>query len=235
MDNEKIRLNKYIAHSGICSRREADRLIQEGKVVVNGETETNPARHINPGTDKISYAFDTKNLETSRIYIKLNKPAGYVVSGNPDEGIPVSELVKDIPADILPIGRIDKESCGLLLFTNDSSLPKKIIGENSLCEKEYYVRTEHPVPDWALERFRKGMAILGEKTKPAKTRRLSPDAFLIILTEGKNRQIRRMCRKTGTKIEVLKRVRIGEIRLGKLKEGKWEKLSSEETDYLKRL
>ncbi|HAR63327.1 MAG: rRNA pseudouridine synthase [Candidatus Margulisiibacteriota bacterium] len=229
-----MRLNKYMAINNISSRREADNLIKDGAVLVNGEIERNPGRKIDPENEKVSYAFDVSELESQRTYIALNKPTGYVVSTNEEEGKPVYDLVKH-EKGLAPIGRLDKDSSGLLLFTNDSSLPKKIIGEESHCEKEYYVKVVGQIPDGALEKLRTGISLWGVKTKSAAVKRRGPNSFLITLVEGKNRQIRRMCQKVGYPVVQLKRIRIHTINLDDIKLGEWRDLTKEEIQSLKSL
>lgn len=225
-----VRLNKYLADQNICSRRQADNLIKNGMVIVNGDIELNPAYQVGSG-DIISYTFDLQEYKKSFLYIKLNKPKGYVVGTNHEEGVPVRELIKDL-GNIFPIGRLDKESSGLLILTNDGSLPKSIIGQESLCEKEYFVRVSGAIPDGALEKLRHGVILWGERTKPAQLRRVSENAFFITLVEGKNRQIRRICQKVGYPVRQLERVRIHTIGLGSLQPGAWNHLSPAEMKSL---
>ena len=208
-----MRLNKYIASLNIASRREADNLIKDGKVKVNGEIILNPATQVSE-TDKVECDKDEKN----KIYIKLNKPRGYVLN-NKLKGV-------------YPVGRLDKDSNGLILLTNDGVFAKKIIGENSNCEKEYYVKVNDNIPDGALKKLEYGISLDGKKLKPTKTKRITKNSFNIILTEGRNRQIRRMCEKVGFEVIILKRLRINNIFLNELKEGKFEYLTKEEINCI---
>ena len=187
-----MRLNKYIASLNLASRREADRLIQNGKVKVNGIVNTNPATQVDEN-DKVECSIE--QYKEDKIYIKLNKPRGYVVSSNKNEGKPIYNLIKNDFDNIYPVGRLDKDSSGLILLTNDGVFAKQIIGENTNCEKEYYVRVNDSVPDGALKKLEYGISLDGQKLKPAKVKRVNKNSFHIILTEGKNRQIRRMCQK----------------------------------------
>ncbi|WP_300365546.1 pseudouridine synthase [Brachyspira sp.] len=218
-----MRLNKYIASLNIASRREADRLIQNGYVKVNGEIINNPATQVDEN-DKVECNIDKEN----KIYIKLNKPVGYVVSSNKKEGKPIYDLVKNDFNDIYPVGRLDKDSKGLIILTNDGVFAKKIIGENTNCEKEYYVKVNDNIPDGALKKLEYGISLDGQKLKPAKIKRINKNSFNIILTEGKNRQIRRMCQKVGFEVIILKRLRIANILLNDLKEKEFIHLSENE-------
>lgn len=218
-----MRLNKYIASLNIASRREADKLIKEGKVKINGETIINPAFQVEEN-DKVICDID----KSSKTYIKLNKPKGYVVSNNKKEGKPIYELLDEKLKNLYPVGRLDKDSMGLIIFTNDGVFGRKIIGEKSECEKEYYVELNDNIPDGALKKLEFGISLDGKKLKPATVKRVSKNSFNIILKEGRNRQIRRMCEKVGFEVIVLKRLRISNIYLNNLKEGKFEYLTEEE-------
>ncbi|MEI0603553.1 pseudouridine synthase [Brachyspira alvinipulli] len=220
-----MRLNKYIASINIASRREADKLIQNGHVKINGIVITNPATQV---SENDNIECDTKQHEENKIYIKLNKPRGYVVSKNKEEGKPIYNLIKNDFNNIYPVGRLDKDSNGLILFTNDGVFSRKIIGENTNCEKEYYVKVNDDVPDGALKKLEYGISLDGQKLKPAKVKRINKNSFYIILTEGKNRQIRRMCQKIGFEVIVLKRLRIADILLNDLKEGDFQYLTKDE-------
>ncbi|WP_297277796.1 pseudouridine synthase [uncultured Brachyspira sp.] len=220
-----MRLNKYIASINIASRREADKLIQNGHIKINGIVITNPATQV---SENDNIECDTKQHEENKIYIKLNKPRGYVVSKNKEEGKPIYNLIKNDFNNIYPVGRLDKDSNGLILFTNDGVFSRKIIGENTNCEKEYYVKVNDDVPDGALKKLEYGISLDGQKLKPAKVKRINKNSFYIILTEGKNRQIRRMCQKIGFEVIVLKRLRIADILLNDLKEGDFQYLTKDE-------
>ena len=224
-----MRLNKYIASLNLASRREADRLIQNGNVKVNGIVNTNPATQVSEN-DKVECYIE--QYKEDKIYIKLNKPRGYVVSSNKNEGKPIYNLIKNDFDNIYPVGRLDKDSSGLILLTNDGVFAKQIIGENTNCEKEYYVRVNDSVPDGALKKLEYGISLDGQKLKPAKVKRVNKNSFHIILTEGKNRQIRRMCQKIGFEVIILKRLRISNILLNNLKEGTFEHLTEDEINSI---
>ena len=224
-----MRLNKYIAYLNIASRREADKLIKDGKVKVNGEIIINPAIQVGEN-DKI--ICDIEDYKNEKIYIKLNKPVGYVVSNNKKEGKPIYKLLGEELKNLYPVGRLDKESKGLILFTNDGIFSRKIIGEESECEKEYYVKLEGNISDGALKKLEFGISLDGKKLKPAIVKRVSKNSFNIILKEGRNRQIRRMCEKVGFEVILLKRLRISNIYLNDLQEGKFEYLTKDEINSI---
>lgn len=224
-----MRLNKYIAYLNIASRREADKLIKDGKVKVNGEIIINPAIQV-AENDKI--ICDIENYKNEKIYIKLNKPVGYVVSNNKKEGKPIYKLLDEKLKKLYPVGRLDKDSKGLILFTNDGVFSRKIIGEESECEKEYYVKLEGNISDGALKKLEFGISLDGKKLKPAIVKRVSKNSFNIILKEGRNRQIRRMCENVGFEVILLKRLRISNIYLNDLQEGKFEYLTKDEINSI---
>lgn len=224
-----MRLNKYIAYLNIASRREADKLIKDGKIKVNGEIIINPAIQVGEN-DKI--ICDIENYKSEKIYIKLNKPVGYVVSNNKKEGKPIYKLLDEELKKLYPVGRLDKDSKGLILFTNDGVFSRKIIGEESECEKEYYVKLEGNISDGALKKLEFGISLDGKKLKPAIVKRVSKNSFNIILKEGRNRQIRRMCEKVGFEVILLKRLRISNIYLNDLQEGKFEYLTKDEINSI---
>ncbi len=226
-----MKLNRYIASIDMASRRGADKLIKEGKVLVNGNTEINPAYDLLE-SDKVSFTFDVSEYKKSYTVIKLYKPKGYVVSTNAKEGIPIYQLVKDLPAKIFPVGRLDKDSCGLIILTDDGVLHKKIIGSDSDIEKEYFVSVAEEIKFAALKKLEHGLFIDNVALKPAVVKKINNKSFFITLKEGRNRQIRKMCRKVGYNVMVLKRIRIGSILLDGLKEGKYKHLSKEEIDSL---
>lgn len=224
-----MRLNKYISSLNIASRREADKLIKDGKVKVNGEIIINPAIQVGEN-DKI--ICDIEDYKNEKIYIKLNKPVGYVVSNNKKEGKPIYKLLDEKLKELYPVGRLDKDSKGLILFTNDGVFSRKIIGEESECEKEYYVKLEGNISDGALKKLEFGISLDGKKLKPAIVKRVSKNSFNIILKEGRNRQIRRMCEKVGFEVILLKRLRISNIYLNDLQEGKFEYLTKDEINSI---
>jgi pseudouridine synthase len=226
-----MRLQKFISRAGYCSRRHAEELILNGKVTVNGQIITQLGTKVDPEKDKVTVEGTTISTEENLVYIALNKPKGYVTScSHPGEKI-VLELV-NIPQRIYPVGRLDKDSTGLLILTNDGKLHLKLSHPSFDHEKEYLVSVAQPIPRGALHSLEKGLTILGTKTRPARVKRISDTRFKIILKEGRNRQIRRMVQKVGNRVTHLKRIRIADIRLGKLPEGKWRHLDENEKKEL---
>ncbi len=228
-----MRLQKYLAHSGICSRRKAEEHISNGLVQVNNVVIKALGTKIDPLKDKVLFKGQPVILkgEASKIYIALNKPVGVVSSCSHKNAKVVIDLV-NIKDRIYPIGRLDKDSKGLLLLTNDGELHNKLSHPSFNHEKEYIVTTIEPVSDTALDDMANGMVIEKQKTRKAVVKRLSVSSFRITLKQGRNRQIRKMVAKTGTRVDMLKPVRIANINLGSLKEGQWRYLSPKEVKLL---
>ena len=227
----KIRLQKYLSIAGICSRRHGEELILAGKVWVNGKVITELGTRVDPRADTVE--IDGKHVlyQQRLVYIALNKPRGYVTScEQPGEKL-VTDLV-NVPERIYPIGRLDKDSTGLLLLTNDGPLHHRLSHPSFDHEKEYVVTLAAPIPDSALQKMADGMLLSGKRTRPAEIHRISLRRFRIILKEGKNRQIRRMVQKVGQEVLGLQRIRIAGIRLGKLDSGKWRFLDPDEIKAL---
>ncbi len=226
-----MRLQKFISRAGYCSRRHAEEFILNGKVTVNGQIVTQLGTKVDPEKDKVVVEGTPISPEENLVYIALNKPKGYVTScSHPGEKI-VMELV-NIPQRIYPVGRLDKDSTGLLLLTNDGKLHLKLTHPSFDHEKEYLVTVAQPIPQGALHSLEKGLTILGTKTRHTRVKRISDTRFKIILKEGKNRQIRRMIQKVGNRVSDLKRIRVANVRLGRLPEGKWRHLDETEKKYL---
>ena len=227
----KIRLQKYLSIAGICSRRHGEELILAGKVWVNGKVITELGTRVDPRADAVE--IDGKPvLDRQRLlYIALNKPQGYVTSCEQSGEKLVTDLV-NVPERIYPIGRLDKDSTGLLLLTNDGPLHHRLSHPSFDHEKEYVVTLAAPIPDSALQKMADGMLLSGKRTRPAEIHRISIRRFRIILKEGKNRQIRRMVQKVGQEVLGLQRIRIAGIRLGKLDSGKWRFLDPDEIEAL---
>jgi len=227
----QIRLQKFLSAAGVCSRRKGEEYITAGRVAVNGRIVTELGTRIDPEMDLVQV--DGKPVESSQphLYIALHKPQGYVTScRHPGEKI-VIDLV-DIPQRIYPIGRLDKDSTGLLLLTNDGRLHHRLSHPSFDHEKEYEVTTAQTITDGALRKLAEGLPLMGTKTRPAKVRRLSDKKFRIVLKEGRNRQIRRMVRKVGGQVARLKRIRVGNVKLGRLAPGSWRYLTQAETQHL---
>ena len=244
--NELVRLSKLMSERGLCSRREADEYIEKGLVRVNGEIVSELGIKF---TRDVRITLESEALQKQKglITIILNKPIGYV-SGQPEPGYePAIRLVNDRNQaggqrqtlklgdlkGIAVVGRLDIDSQGLLIFTQDGRLAKKIIGENSEIEKEYIVRVayigpEPRLPASKLKLLNHGLELDGEMLRPAVVEWINDDQLKFILRQGKKRQIRRMCELVGLEVRGLKRVRVGQLMLGDLPEGKWRFLDPHE-------
>lgn len=223
----KERLQKILSARGICSRRKAEEFIKDGLVKINGKV-AKLGQKADPDVDIIKV--DGKAIESRKdlLYYLMNKPVG-IVTENVARSNTVRDLLpKKLQGKIFPVGRLDKNTSGLLLFTNDGALAYRLIHPKFYHEKEYEVRVEKPITDGMLKKLESGLKILGKKTKPAKIKRLSGRRFTITLTEGRNRQIRRMCQKVGAPVKELRRVRIVTVRDAKLKDGRVCELSEKE-------
>lgn len=224
------RLNKFLADRGVCSRRQADTLIAEGQVKVNGATAT-------LGTlvsDADAVTVRGKNVSSEKpapIVIAFHKPVGLITSADTRLKDNVISFLK-FTERIFPIGRLDVASSGLLLMTNDGQLSERITHPKYEHEKEYEVTLNRPIKSADLHRLEGGLVVLGSRTRTAPVKRLSDRAFRIILTEGRNRQIRRMCEEIGYEVVKLKRLRVMNIQLGSLPAGKWRALSARELSTL---
>jgi 23S rRNA pseudouridine2605 synthase/23S rRNA pseudouridine2604 synthase len=223
----EVRLQKFLSGAGICSRRKGEEYIRSGWVKVNGKTVTELGVKVDPERDLVEVDNAAIESNSASITIALNKPRGYVSScRQPDEKI-VLDLV-DISERIYPIGRLDKDSSGLLLLTNNGLLHHQLSHPSFNHEKEYEVSVAQAIPGGALKKLAKGLPMMGTRTRPADVQRISARRFRIVLQEGKNRQIRRMVRKVGNRVVSLKRIRIANIRLGDLPSGSWRHLTPEE-------
>jgi 23S rRNA pseudouridine2605 synthase/23S rRNA pseudouridine2604 synthase len=229
----EMRLQKYLSVAGICSRRKGEEYIKAGWVKVNGEVVTELGVKVDPERDAVEVDRHAIRSDTVPIYIALNKPKGYVSSCDQQNEQIVTDLL-DISDRVYPIGRLDKDSTGLLLLTNDGQLHHRLTHPSFNHEKEYEVAVAKPLPEGALRKLAKGLPMMGTRTRPARVDRISARRFRIVLQEGKNRQIRRMVRKVGNRVTSLKRIRIANIRLGNLPSGNWRHLTeSEKEDLLK--
>lgn len=222
---EEIRLNKYISETGICSRREADKLIESGKVTIDGVKATMGMKVGKGQIVKVNGKDITKEEEL--VYIALNKPVGITCTTEHKVRGNIVDFVRH-KKRIFPIGRLDKDSQGLILLTNDGDIVNKILRAGNNHEKEYIVTVNKPITDDFIKKMSSGVRILGTVTKKCFVKKEGSKVFRIILTEGMNRQIRRMCEVFGYKVVKLERVRIMNINLGNLKNGSWRDLTIKE-------
>lgn len=229
MENQGKRLNKFVADSGYCSRREADRLIAEGRVQVDGRPGALGDRVL-PGM-RVTVDGQSLSGRGEKVYIALNKPAGVVCTTDPREPMNVVDYL-DYPIRIFPVGRLDKDSEGLLLMTSDGEIINRILRAAGGHEKEYEVEIDRPVTKEFVEKMSAGVPILDTVTLPCRVRRTGEKSFNIILVQGLNRQIRRMCEALGCNVVRLRRIRIMNVRLGAMRPGQWRELSEEELSGL---
>ena len=230
MESAVTRLNKFLSEAGYCSRRAADKLIEEGRVTVNG-------KHPEMGTkvsltDEVSVDGKVVSIKKkSRVYIAFNKPVGVVCTT--DTRVEKNNIIDFInyPSRIFPIGRLDKDSEGLILLTDDGDIVNKILRSSNNHEKEYIVRVDKPISQTFVKRMSEGVPILDTMTKPCRVQKLSRDSFKIVLTQGLNRQIRRMCSYLDYEVESLTRVRIMNINLMS-DVGEYRNLTKEELNTL---
>lgn len=219
------RINKYISESGICSRREADKLIEEGKVTVNGE-KAELGTKVSDGDD---IKIDGKKLSLKRktVHIAFNKPVGVVCTTDRTTRNNIIDFIK-FPERVFPIGRLDKPSEGLIFLTNEGDIVNKILRAGNNHEKEYVVTVDKPVTPEFIAAMGNGVAILDTVTKKCLVVKEDKNSFRIILTQGLNRQIRRMCDGLGFHVRTLKRIRIMNVTLDGIESGKWRYLSKDE-------
>ncbi|MBO0442965.1 23S rRNA pseudouridine(2604) synthase RluF [Vagococcus fluvialis] len=221
-----MRLNKFISESGKASRRGADKLIEEGRVFVNGRR-AKIGSQINPG-DEVKVDGNTLFIAPrSNVYIALNKPVGITSTTEKKVKGNIVDLV-NYPERIFHIGRLDKDSEGLILLTNDGDIVNEILRSEGEHEKEYIVSVDKPITQEFVDNMSKGVKILGTTTLPCEVEQLSKYDFKIILTQGLNRQIRRMCEELGYNVYRLQRLRIMNVELGNLPVGQWRYLSKKE-------
>lgn len=232
---EAVRLNRYLAQCGLCSRREADRLIQEGRVTVDGRT-AEPGCKVTAVQD---VRVDEKSVtpEEERILLAVNKPRGVVCTTDKTWGDRTAEELVGYPKRIFCMGRLDKESEGLLLMTNDGALQEAVMRGAHYHEKEYRVRVDQPLTHEFLQAMASGVYLreLDVTTRPCRVQKTGRYTFSIVLTQGLNRQIRRMCEAFGYRVRALKRVRILNILLGDLPSGAYRAINQEELETLYRI
>jgi len=231
-----MRVNKFLVEAGRCSRREADELLAAGKVRVDGEVVGVGAVMESGAEVRVRTANGWEVVgprARKHVYLALNKPVGVECTTDPEVKGNIVEFV-DHPERVFPIGRLDKDSDGLILLTSDGSIVNRLLREENSHEKEYWVTVDRPVTPDFLARMAKGVHLprLHATTKPCRTRRLGKSSFAITLTQGLNRQIRRMCLELGYHVKALTRVRFVNIKLGHLKPGRWRNLTPAELAQL---
>lgn len=229
---EKIRLNKYLGSAGICSRREADRLIVSGQVTVNGKQADMGMRVT--AADEIQIRGKKIRIQEKKVLLLMNKPRGIICTAQEREKPNIVEYLH-YPIRVYPVGRLDKESEGLILLTNQGDLVNRIMRAGNFHEKEYIVQVNRPVTKDFLQKMGKGVPVLDTVTRPCPVEKISEDTFRIILTQGLNRQIRRMCEYLGYEVVRLKRVRIMNLTLKGLKKGDYREITKQELRELERL
>jgi 23S rRNA pseudouridine2604 synthase len=220
-----VRINKFFTQQGLCSRREADRLIEEGRVTINGRRAT-LGDQVSPG-DVVAKDGLVLSRGNEPVYIKFHKPIGVTTTTESDVPDNIIAYIGH-PQRIFPVGRLDKDSSGLILLTNDGEIVNRVLRAEHGHEKEYLVRVNRPFDQAFLDRMATGVTILGTPTRPCTVVRRGRQEFRIILTEGRNRQIRRMCQALGYRVVALHRTRIMHVELGDLPAGQWKNLSEGE-------
>ena len=227
------RLQKCIAQSGLCSRRAAEAMIEAGRVTVNGEIAALGAS-ADPETDEIRVDGKALPRAEEHVYLMLHKPRGYVTTLSDEQGRrTVAELVADAPARVYPVGRLDLDSEGLLLLTNDGEAAHALMHPSHTVDKVYHVTVSGAPLEDAAEIIRGITDLDGERVRPAGVEILDADRLAVTIHEGKNRQVRRLCAKAGLTVHRLVRVSEGKLKLGKLKRGTWRYLTAEEIAYIK--
>ncbi len=231
-----MRLNKFLSNSGVASRRKCDLLIKEGRVCVNGKPVTELGTIINEKNDKVTIDGERINLPSSFVYIKLNKPKGYACTSHDEKGRKTIYDLIDSDVRLFSIGRLDYDTEGLIILTNDGDFANRVAHPKFSIEKEYRVTVEGDVKESELAVLRKGVVIEGERMPSARVNFLSSEngytKLSVVIDEGQNRQIRRMFEAIGRSIKLLKRVRIGSVTLGGLKRGDYKDLTEEELNSL---
>lgn len=231
-EKQPVRLNKYLSEAGICSRREADRLIEMGKVLVDGKKAITGQKVL--PSQEITVEGQRAHREKEMILLAVNKPRGVLCSTDDRWGDTTIDAFLNYPKRIFPIGRLDKDSEGLLLMTNNGEILNKIMRAGNYHEKEYEVEIDRPVTERFIQKMQQGVWLeeLKVKTRACKVRKIGERKFSIVLTQGLNRQIRRMSQALGCKVIRLKRVRIMNISLGTLKTGEYREVSDAEIEEL---
>lgn len=231
-----MRLNKFLSTAGVASRRKSDELIKDGKVSVNGKIVTEMGVEVNPKKDKVVYEDKEITLPSEFVYYKFNKPKGCVCTAKDEKGRKTIYDVINLPERLFSVGRLDYDTEGLLILTNDGEFANKIAHPSFHIEKEYRVTVEGEVLESEMAVMRKGVVVEGERMPAAKVKWLSFEKgftkLSVVIDEGQNRQIRRMFEAIGKSIKLLKRVRMGEVTLGGLKRGDIKELKPFEINLL---
>ncbi len=231
-----MRLNKFLSNSGLASRRKCDQLIEEGKVFVNGKQVTELGSQINEKKDKVTVEGKTITLPSSFVYIKLNKPKGYACTAQDEKGRKTIYDLIDSEERLFSIGRLDYDTEGLILLTNDGDFANKVAHPKFNIDKEYRVTVEGEIKESEMAVMRKGVVVDGQRMPSAIVNFISYEngytKLSVIIDEGQNRQIRRMFEAIGKTIKLLKRVRIGQVRLGGLRRGDYKDLTEVELNSL---
>lgn len=227
---EPMRLNKYLSSAGVCSRREADRWIEEGRVLVDGNT-AEPGQKVDENSE-VTVDGRKVGQRQEEVLLAVYKPQGIVCTTAEHRGEKNIVDLVHYPERIYPVGRLDKASEGLILMTNIGEITDQILRGSNYHEKEYLVKIDRPVTLDFLNQMRSGVPVLDTVTRPCQVKKVGPDSFRIILTQGLNRQIRRMCEALGCRVVFLKRLRVMNITLGSLKPGEYRKIEGDEKEQL---
>ena len=233
MTQDKVRINKFLSQAGFCSRREADKFILDERVTINGVV-AKMGEKIDPNDDISVDGERISKKPNKKIYIILNKPKGIVCTT--DSGVEKNNIIDYVnhPKRIFPIGRLDKTSEGLIFLTNDGDIVNKILRAKNKHEKEYHVTVDKPITHEFIQQMSKGVPILNTVTRPCEIKRIKDYEFKIILTQGLNRQMRRMCEYLGYRVKKLKRIRIMNIKLD-IPLGEWRYFNDQEFSELKEM
>ncbi len=218
---------------GIASRRKSEEYIRKGYVKVNGSVITDPAFKVDEAGDTIEFLPELQKAVSSYRYILFNKPPGITATFAEDEGKNLLDVLGDIVKGMAYAGRLDKESEGIMILSDDGEFIYSIMSPENEKEKEYLVETEENVHFGALQKMAAGLNIKGRETRPAVVKKTGPRSFMIVITEGKNRQVRNMSSKVGLTVSKLTRVRIGDVKIGNLEPGQWRYLTEDEINGLK--
>ncbi len=231
MTQDDISLNKFISSRGICSRREADRMIEGGRVTINGKV-AKKGNRVSPG-DEVTVDGEQITKKQKDIYILFHKPPGVTCTTDTKDKTNIIDFIGH-EQRIFPVGRLDKTSSGLILLTNNGDIVNRILRAENKQEKEYLVKINKPVNKAFIKRMSEGVPILGTVTKECEVEKVGKQSFRIVLVQGLNRQIRRMCEHLGCRVHELTRIRIMHLSMGRLQPGKWRNLKGHELETLKK-